>query len=71
MLLRYPCSYTIYSPAFDALPPPAKEAVYRRLHQVLSGADAAPKYARLSAADRGAVREILRETKPGAAAFLP
>jgi len=70
-LLRYPCSYTIYSPAFDALPLPVKEAVYRRLHQVLSGADAAPKSARLSAADRRAVREILRETKPGAAAFLP
>jgi len=69
-LLRYPCSYTIYSPAFDALPPPVKDAVYRRLRQVLSGADAAPRYARLSPADRRAIREILRETKPGAAAFL-
>ena len=28
-------------------------------------------YARLSAADRRAVREIVRATKPGAAAFLP
>jgi hypothetical protein len=70
-LLRYPCSYTIYSPAFDALLPPVQEAVYRRLHQVLSGADGASKYARLSAADRRVVREILRATKPGAAALLP
>ena len=69
-LLRHPCSYTIYSPAFDALPLPVKEAVYRRLRQVLSGADAAPRYARLSPADRRAIREILRETKPGAAASL-
>lgn len=70
-LLRYPCSYTIYSPAFDALPLPVKDAVYRRLHEVLSGADAAPKYARRSVAERRVVLEILRETKPGAAAFLP
>ena len=36
-LLRYPCSYMIYSAAFDALPPSAKDAVYRRLWEVLSG----------------------------------
>src|SRR5579871_1334083 len=35
-LMRYPCSYMIYSPAFDALPPALKEAVYRRLWDVLS-----------------------------------
>ena len=65
-LLRYPCSYTIYSPAFDALPPPVKAAVFRRLQQVLAGADATPKYARLSPADRRAVIEILRATLPDA-----
>jgi hypothetical protein len=69
-LLRYPCSYTIYSPAFDALPPPVKAAVYRRVQQVLSGAEATPKYARLAPADRRAVREILRDTIPGAASFI-
>ena len=30
-LLKYPCSYMIYSAAFDALPPLAKSAVYRKL----------------------------------------
>jgi hypothetical protein len=30
--------------------------------EILSGADPAPKYARLSEADRRAVQEILRET---------
>ena len=66
-LMRHPCSYTIGSPAFDALPPPVKVAVYGRLWRVLSGLDPAPKYARLSAADRAAVIEILSDTKPDAA----
>lgn len=35
-LFRYPCSYMIYSPAFDALPRAAKVAVYRRLVERLS-----------------------------------
>lgn len=62
-LQRYPCSYMIYSEAFDALPPAAKTAVYQRMWDVLSGRVPEPKYARLSAADRRAVVEILRETK--------
>ncbi len=66
-LMRYPCSYTIYSPAFDALPPPVKAAVYARLRAVLSAADRSPRYTRLSARDRTAVLEILRDTKPDAA----
>ncbi len=64
-LLRYPCSYMIYSDAFDALPAAAKDAIYKRMWQVLSGTDKHKKYARLSAADRRAVIEILRETKKG------
>ncbi len=64
-LLRYPCSYMIYSDAFDALPSEAKDAIYRRLWQVLSGADRDKKYSRLPSADRRAVVEILRDTKNG------
>jgi hypothetical protein len=64
-LLRYPCSYLIYSDAFDALPAAAKDAVYRRLWDVLSGQDQGSKYAGLSAASRQAAIEILRDTKPG------
>jgi hypothetical protein len=62
-LMRYPCSYMIYAPAFDALPRPAKEAVYRRLWQVLSGDESSAQYSRLSLADRQAIVEILRDTK--------
>jgi len=62
-LFTHPCSYMIYSDAFEQLPPTAKRAIYARLWDVLSGAVRAPKYARLSAVDRDRIVEILRETK--------
>ena len=62
-LFRYPCSYLIYSEAFDALPEVARSAVYARLLRVLSGQDTSAKYRHLSAPDRQAILEILRETK--------
>jgi len=62
-LLRYPCSYMVYSEAFDGLPPAVKTAVYRRMLDILSGSDTRAAYARLKADDRRAILEILRETK--------
>jgi hypothetical protein len=62
--LKYPCSYLIYSPAFDALPAEAKTAIYARLSAILSGKITGERYRRLSAADRQAIAEILRDTKP-------
>jgi len=62
-LLRYPCSYMIYADAFDALPAVARDAIYARMWEILSGSDKDQRYARLSAADRSAIVEILRETK--------
>ncbi len=64
-LLRYPCSYMIYSPFFDQLPAPTREAIYKRMWQILSGEDKSEKYSRLSEADRAAVVQILRDTKKG------
>jgi hypothetical protein len=61
-LLRYPCSYMIYSAAFGALPIEVRGAIYSRMWEILEGRDTSPKYARLSQADRRAVIEILRET---------
>jgi hypothetical protein len=55
-LLRYPCSYMIYSAAFDALPSTARDAVYRRMWGML---------AEKPHSDREAIIEILRDTKPG------
>ena len=62
-LMRYPCSYMIYSRVFDGLPDPAKAAVYTRLWDILSGKERGAKYSRLSDADRAAIIEILLETK--------
>jgi hypothetical protein len=53
-LFEYPCSYMVYSDAFNALPARAKTAVYKRMWQVLSNKGEGGQ----------AVIEILRETKP-------
>lgn len=63
-MFKYPLSYVVYSKLFDGLPAEAKERVYRRLWEVLSGADRSKEFAHLSADDRTAVLEILRATKP-------
>lgn len=64
-LLRYSCSYMIYTDAFDSLPAPVLAAVYQRMWQVLSGQDRGPRYSRLSLSDRRAIVEILQATKTG------
>ena len=63
--MRYPCSYMIYSPAFDGLPPAIKQAVYRRhAHHSHRQPFADSRYAHLSPVSRDAVLDILRDTKP-------
>lgn len=64
-LMRYPCSYMIYTEAFDALPGELESAVYDRLWTILSGDAGDERYAHLSDSDRRAIVEILRETKDG------
>jgi len=66
-LMRYPCSYMIYTAAFDALRAATKEAIYRRMWSILSGKldeEAGGRYRKLSAGDRAAIIGILRDTKP-------
>jgi hypothetical protein len=63
-MLRYPCSYMIYSEAFERLPRPVKDAVYQRMLSVLSGHQAQAAHVHQNAEDRRAVLEILRDTKP-------
>jgi hypothetical protein len=53
-LMKYSCSYMIYSPAFDALPPIVKAAIYRRMSNVLAGT---------GRSDSKTIVEILRDTK--------
>jgi hypothetical protein len=57
-MMRYQCSYMIYTAAFDALPPGAKDEVYKSMWE------------RLSTPDGRAVVEILRETKPDLPAYF-
>jgi hypothetical protein len=68
-LFRYPLSYMIYSAAFDNLPDKARDLVYQRLYDVLSGKDRSKTFARLSAEDRAAVLEIMRQTKSNLPAY--
>jgi len=69
-LFRYPLSYMIYSEAFDGMPDYVRDKVYRRVYEVLTGIDQSDKFKRLSAEDRRAVLEILRDTKPGLPAYF-
>jgi len=68
-MFRYPMSYLVYSILFDGLPTEAKERIYLRLWEVLIGRDRSKEFAHLADADRRAIREILRETKPGLPAY--
>lgn len=69
-MMRYPLSYMIYTPAFDALPGDVKAAAYRRLWKILSGELTADKYAHLTLARRQAIVEILEATRPGLPEFF-
>jgi hypothetical protein len=64
-IFKYPCSYLIYNEAFDSLPAQAKQYVYHRLFEVLTGRDQSPEFAGLNGDTRRAIFEILLATKPG------
>jgi hypothetical protein len=68
-LFKYPCSYLIHSEQFDTLPAAMKDYVLKRLHDVVSGRDQRQTFAHLSASDRQAILEILRETMPNLPAY--
>jgi len=63
-MFKYPCSYLIHSEAFMSLAPPLRDEIVRQVKEVLEGTDQSESYAHLSAGDRSAVLEILRETHP-------
>jgi hypothetical protein len=68
-LFKYPLSYMIYNAAFDAMPDWARDRIYQRLYDVLTGKDTDAKFAKLSMQDRTAILEILRDTKKGLPAY--
>ena len=69
-LFRHRCSYMIYSASFDGLPSAVRQQVYRRLWDVLGGADSGSTFAHLAPAERATIRTILLETKPDFAAWI-
>jgi hypothetical protein len=63
-LFKVPLSYLVYSKAFAGLPAEMKDYLASRLDAICAGKDASKEYAHLGAADRAAIREIVRETVP-------
>lgn len=63
-LFAFPCSYMIYSAAFQSLPLPVRSHVYERLHQVFKGIDRSNEFTGLSSSDRQNLLSILPETVP-------
>jgi hypothetical protein len=62
-LFKYPCSYLVYTPAFNALPPAAKEYTLQRLYDVLKGTVYGRDFDHLNSDDCRAIYEILIATK--------
>ena len=62
-LFKYPCSFLIYSDAFEQLPKEARELIYQKLFDVLTGKDEREDWQRLRPSDKSAIREILVQTK--------
>ncbi|MGE0885362.1 MAG: hypothetical protein AB7P14_17590 [Blastocatellales bacterium] len=69
-LFRYPCSYLIYSEAFDALPKPALDYLYKQLWLALTGQTKDKELLAIPPEDRRAVLEILRQTKTNLPAYF-
>jgi hypothetical protein len=68
-LFKYPCSYLIYSPAFDAMPCEARDCVLQRLHDALTGRAYGRDFDHLSADECRAIHEILVATKKDLPAY--
>lgn len=62
-LFKYPCSYLIYSAAFDSMQEPLRREVGRQLSAVLSGENQGEEYQHLDTQTRTDILAILRDTK--------
>ena len=57
------CSYMIYSPTFDHLPPMLKGTIYRRIHEILTAKKPVEGFDHLEKDEKRRILEILHETK--------
>jgi len=63
-LFKYPCSFLIYSTAFDRLPTEVRDIIITKLVLILTNTDTNPKYSHISLDSKRAILEILVDTKP-------
>lgn len=63
-MFKYPCSYLIYSSAFEGLNKDLRREVIAQLGDILEGRNNLPKYDHLTPTTRREILEILRETMP-------
>jgi hypothetical protein len=63
-LFRHRCSYMIYSPEFQGLPARMKQHIYLRLRAALSTEKPDKEFAYMPAAEKLAIRNILKATLP-------
>lgn len=63
-LLKFPCSYLVYSDSFNALPDEMLMVVKAKMLSVLSGKNQSPDFEHLTAEDRKNILEILTQTHP-------
>ncbi len=63
-LFKYPCSYLIYSESFDKLPDEVLQYVWQKMWDILTAENPPEDFKHLSAEDRQAILEIIRDTKP-------
>ncbi len=57
------CSYMIYSPTFEHLPPMLKGAIYRRIHEILTAKNPVEGFEHLEQDEKRRILEILHDTK--------
>jgi hypothetical protein len=64
-LFKYPVSYLVLSPHFDALPKPVLDCIRRQLRGILVGSQEAPPGVSFNQKEREVLFEILDDLKPG------
>ncbi|MCA9127130.1 MAG: hypothetical protein KDB22_08590 [Planctomycetales bacterium] len=63
-MFKYPCSYLIYSKAFQQLPDEVRTLTMSRLADILEGRDQSAEFSHLNEEVRSDILAILRETLP-------
>ncbi|MCR9207222.1 MAG: hypothetical protein NXI28_03255 [bacterium] len=64
-LFRYPCSFLVYTDAFDALQPTLRTEILTQLRTILTAETVPDQYSHLNATTRTELHEILSETLTG------